>query len=433
MSGIMNNRSMQPDYPAGRITMSSRTVNNVTHKLSLYRHTSGALVFGAGTVQWSWGLDGSHWGGSTVVSPEMQQATVNLFADMGVQPGTIQSGLIPATKSTDVTPPVSAILSPVNGSSKPAGVAITISGTASDAGGGVVAGVEISTDGGVTWRQADINAADASITWNYTWIPNIEGTSAIKTRAFDDNGNKENPGAGINVIVLPAVCPCTIFPASSVPAKPLNNDALGGIELGVKFRSTQNGFITGIRYYKGAGATGTRIGSLWSSTGTRLATATFTGETASGWQQVLFTTPVAITAGITYVASYHSSSGDYAVTNPFFTQAVVNSSLRALANGEDGPNGLSLYTATPAFPTNGFQTSNYWVDVVFTRSAVTVAPVVTTQPSSQTICAGKNARFFSAASGSPAPTVQWQSSTDGNKSWINIPGATNGTLILSPQ
>ena len=97
---------------------------------------------------------------------------------MGVQPGTMQSGLVPATKSTDVTAPVSAILSPANGSSKPAGVATTISGTASDAGGGVVAGVEISTDGGVTWRQADINAADASITWSYTWIPNIEGTSA---------------------------------------------------------------------------------------------------------------------------------------------------------------------------------------------------------------------------------------------------------------
>ena len=154
----------------------------------------------------------------------MQQATVNLFADMGVQPGTMQTGLVPATKSTDVTSTCIYYPFTRNGSSKPAEAAITISGTASDTGGGVVAAVEISTDGGVTWRQADINAADANITWTYTWIPNIEGTSAVKTRAFDDNGNKENPGAGINVIVLPAVCPCTIFPASSVPAKPLNND-----------------------------------------------------------------------------------------------------------------------------------------------------------------------------------------------------------------
>src|SRR5207302_1760371 len=30
------------------------------HDLTLYRHPSGALVFGAGTVQWSWGLDGQH-------------------------------------------------------------------------------------------------------------------------------------------------------------------------------------------------------------------------------------------------------------------------------------------------------------------------------------------------------------------------------------
>ena len=51
--------------PEGRITMSDRTANNRTHKLSLYRHNSGALVFGAGTVQWAWGLDGSHPGGAT--------------------------------------------------------------------------------------------------------------------------------------------------------------------------------------------------------------------------------------------------------------------------------------------------------------------------------------------------------------------------------
>ena len=33
----------------------------------------------------------------------MQQATVNLFADMGAQPATLMSGLTPATASTDTT------------------------------------------------------------------------------------------------------------------------------------------------------------------------------------------------------------------------------------------------------------------------------------------------------------------------------------------
>ena len=32
---------------------------------------------------------------------------------------------------------------------------------------------------------------------------------------------------------------------------------------GVKFRTTQAGSITGIRFYKGAGNTGTHVGSLW--------------------------------------------------------------------------------------------------------------------------------------------------------------------------
>ena len=142
----------------------------------------------------------------------------------------------------------------------------------------------------------------------------------------------------------------TVFQVANTPAEPSANDGQS-IELGMKFRSTQNGFITGIRYYKGAGTTGIHTGSLWTNTGTRLAQATFTNETASGWQQVLFGTPIAITAGVTYVASYFSPSGDYAATNPYFTQAVVNGPLRGLANGEDGSNGLYRYTTISRFRT----------------------------------------------------------------------------------
>ncbi|WP_438555291.1 DUF4082 domain-containing protein, partial [Chroococcidiopsis sp.] len=64
------------------------------------------------------------------------------------------------------------------------------------------------------------------------------------------------------------------------------------VELGVKFKSEIDGYITGIRFYKGSGNTGTYIGNLWTSTGQRLATATFSNETATGWQQVNFAQPV---------------------------------------------------------------------------------------------------------------------------------------------
>ena len=86
------------------------------------------------------------------------------------------------------------------------------------------------------------------------------------------------------------------------------------LEVGMKFSSNINGYVTGFRYYKGAGAQGVHIGSLWSISGTKLASATFTGETASGWQTVTLSTPIAITANTIYVVSYFSQHGDYVKT-----------------------------------------------------------------------------------------------------------------------
>ncbi|WP_422923925.1 DUF4082 domain-containing protein [Singulisphaera sp. PoT] len=194
--------------PAGLMTMSSTTFSTTshvivpwgtsvgpgtsTHQISLYRAASGALVFGAGTVQWSWGLDGNHNNTPTTPDLAMQQATVNLFADMYAQPSTLQPGLVPATASTDTTPPVSTITTPSAGASFPVGSTITISGTAVDSGGGVVAGVEISTDGGATWHPA-VGRED----WSYTWTVDRAGPVVFKTRAVDDSGNLETPSAGI--------------------------------------------------------------------------------------------------------------------------------------------------------------------------------------------------------------------------------------------
>ncbi|HEY6503024.1 MAG TPA: Ig-like domain-containing protein [Chitinophagaceae bacterium] len=355
-------------YPLGRITLSSSVVNGNTHKLSLYRHSSGALVFGAGSVQWAWGLDNIHDRGSASPSVPMQQATVNLFADMGVQPTTLMSGLTLATASTDFTAPVVNITSPANGASLPANTPVTISGTASDAGGQLV-GVYISVDGGTTWQTVN-----GSSSWTFSWTPTLPGPATIRVRGFDDSGNMGVPGApgtpsNINVTITGSspTCPCNIFPASVSPQLPLDNDGQP-IEVGVKFRSSQAGYITGVKFWKGgASNNGTHIGHLWSSTGTKLAEANFSGETSSGWQTVSFSTPVAISANTTYVASYFSPSGYYASTNPYFTNSVVNGYLTALAGGgADGPNGVYVYTTTGAFPVSNFQSTNNWVDVVFT-------------------------------------------------------------------
>ena len=123
----------------------------------------------------------------------------------------------------------------------------------------------------------------------------------------------------------------------------------GAVELGVKFRSDQAGYISGIRFYKGPTNTGTHVGSLWNARGTRLAQATFAGETATGWQQVSFATPVAITANTTYVASYHAPNGGFAVTRNGLASAVVNAPLHALASGAAGGNGVYQFGPS-AFP-----------------------------------------------------------------------------------
>jgi hypothetical protein len=196
--------------PAGLIRMSSTTEDvslylldygstygpgTGTHALTLYRHSSGALVFGAGTVQWSWGLDGVHDRVASVPDSRMQQATVNLLADMGVQPGSLQNDLVPASVSTDTTAPTSAIALPTDGGSVDVNATIAISGTASDT-GGLVGGVEVSVDGGATWYPADGRSS-----WSYVWTPTTAGSYNIKSRAVDDSGNLETPSAGITLTV----------------------------------------------------------------------------------------------------------------------------------------------------------------------------------------------------------------------------------------
>ena len=369
--------------PAGQIRMSSTTVNGVevftdygsttkfggtaTHNLTMYRAPGGARVFGSGTVQWSWGLDAENEGG---VTPDrnMQQATVNLLADMGTQPGSLMSGIVGASASTDSTAPTATV------TGAPATVAdgtqVNISGTATDGGGGVVAGVEVSTDGGSTWHPA----TTGTTSWSYSWIAHGNPSTTIKVRATDDSGNLGNASAGTSVAVT---CPCSIWGTNtSVPVDDRDSGDPTPVEVGVKFKSDKFGTISGLRFYKAATNTGTHVGTLWSESGQELAQASFSGESASGWQTVTFNSPVAVQPNTTYVASYHAPNGHYSATSAYFYNkpapgpsggAVVDSPpLHATRNSGTTVNGVYSYGAAGTFPVNSFAAGNYWVDVMFT-------------------------------------------------------------------
>ena len=130
-------------------------------------------------------------------------------------------------------------------------------------------------------------------------------------------GTLEVPGPGNTVTVAAHDCPCSIWNAAVTPAEPDGGDG-STITLGVKFRTDYDGLITGLLFYKSAANTGTHVGAIWTSTGTPLGTATFTNETASGWQQVNFSPPVPVTANTTYIASYFAPVGHYSAQLGYF-------------------------------------------------------------------------------------------------------------------
>ncbi len=263
--------------------------------------------------------------------------------------------------------------------------------------------------------------------WRNTAVANLQPNQSL---------NLGTDVLGYEWDVNPAINAVPLWGTNVAPLIPNANDA-SPTEVGVQFQSQTNGYVLGVRFYKGNQNTGTHVGHLWTASGTLLATATFTNESATGWQQVLFSNPVAVTAGTTYVASYYAPNGRYSVDpgyfmfggysngplttlpdkaaasgtllgavtftnesasgwqeadfsspiavtagttyvvsyfapnghyagdNRYFANSGVDTGvLNALSNQAANGNGVYLYDSD-AFPTKSFKATNYWVDVVF--------------------------------------------------------------------
>ncbi len=414
--------------PAGLInlSLSSVSVNSylrdygttvgdavVEHSLTMYRAESGALVFGAGTVFWSWGLNDQHEGTYTPTDPNVQQAMVNMFADMGIQPTTLDASLILATQSTDTLKPTSTITSPIIGASFVEGQHVTITGTAQDFGGGIIAGIEVSTDGGQHWFKAT-----GRENWSYNWVVQASGTYTVMSRAVDDSVNMETPSSGKQVTVaLPATSSLWTLASKPTVETAIDRDP---VELGVRFQAATGGFVEGIRFYKGFYNTGEHVVSLWTSTGTLIATGVSVNESLSGWQTVMFSSPIAISAGTTYVASYHSN-GFFSVSENYFGSTYANGALKAVDGG-----GVYAYGSTSTFPGNNPGGSNYWVDVIFDAGPNSV-PV-----------ASDDSGFLVSRNGtltiSIASLVANDSDPNGDALTISaVSNALNGTVSLDTQ
>ncbi len=117
--------------------------------------------------------------------------------------------------------------------------------------------------------------------------------------------------------------------------------------------------LTAVRFYKDPQETGTHIGTLWTSDGTKVASVTYTGETASGWQQQALSSPVQLQPGVTYVVSVNANAFfDVTPGGLAATQGV--GPLQSVADGANGVFG----SAAGVFPTGSYNSGNYFVDVV---------------------------------------------------------------------
>ncbi len=325
---------------------------NTTHNTTMYRAASGALVFSTGSVQWTWGLDQWHDGDGAPADARMQQAQVNLLADMDSLPTTLMSELVMPTAAKDTTAPTVNVTTAPTGSVRN-GEKITVKGTASDTGGRVAA-VEYSFDGGTTWK-----AAQGTSNWSFTAVQEGNGDEQLQVRAVDDSANYPQQGTAVP---LQITGPYSVF-GQRVPATADAGDS-AAVELGLRFTAQTDGYVTGVRFYKSRANTGTHTGTLWSLNGTELATVTFSNESAEGWQTASFAKPVEARAGDEFVVSYYAPNGHYSAVSQDFAYRGAEANPISAAGGFGVPS-AGLFVSGAGFPTRDWDRANYFVDAVF--------------------------------------------------------------------
>ena len=145
-----------------------------------------------------------------------------------------------------------------------------------------------------------------------------------------------------------------------------SSDDDASLTVGMKFTPKSAGTVTGVRFYKGSGNTGTHVGGLYSSTGQLLGRSTFDVESSSGWQSVTFDAPIPVRAGSTYTAAAFLPNGRYALTSPY-SWPDEGADLTGLA-------GTYNYGSSLEFPASTYNRSNYFVDVTFEAAGSAAVP-----------------------------------------------------------
>jgi hypothetical protein len=137
-------------------------------------------------------------------------------------------------------------------------------------------------------------------------------------------------------------------------------------------------------------------------------------------------TPPDGTPGQAYSCQFQSSSWpapQYFTTDPGALPPGVTLSATGKLSGVPTTIGSYTFDVAAANPA-GASSQQFTVNIG-------TVPYVTTQPSAQTVTVGQPVTFTAAASGYPAPAIQWQVSSDGGSTWSDVPGATAASLSFT--
>jgi|GEM_PF-1910336 len=195
------------------------------------------------------------------------------------------------------------------------------------------------------------------------------GTTAnLATPALVGPGAVQSPSA----YGLPATVPVdykSIFTPTLVPTSTIANDSTD-YTLGTLFTSSSDGKIYGARwYFPDILPTHPVIATLYSwtsdTTGTALTSATFSNP-QTGWSQVLFTTPVSITANTKYVICVWTVDYYASTSGLFASSSVTDGDLTAPQTTSSVHNGkYQAGAGSSTYPTQSFNGGGYFADVLY--------------------------------------------------------------------
>jgi Domain of unknown function (DUF4082)/Cadherin-like domain len=192
----------------------------------------------------------------------------------------------------------------------------------------------------------------------------------------------------------------SLWPASATPAVVTHNDP-NGVNLGVKFRADADGYVTGLRFYRGSDNDGPHEAFLWTDDGQLLGNAELPAAGSAGWQHVTLAPAIPIAAGALYVASYHTAPGYYSADSSYFNSPRRVGPLTAPSSRNVGGNGVYAYGGAGLFPSQTYRATNYWVDIVF-QSIPPAGDTESPTPPSSLIATAASASRIDLAWGAPS-------------------------------